>query len=500
MTSFPTYSYYIRPDDLREDVIRKIATAEETRILLVFPARMRLHLRVLDLVLLRREAEHCSRQVAVATRNPLIRAQAQEAGIPSFATVARARRQMWAMKGKLLPGKFPEDGKRIPKAASPEQKRYFPALDHRRWWEWGAFAAACLLLFFLVVFLSSRAEIMVHPAVGVQSISLTFTGSPKVLSADLSGHLPVREITLILDQEGSGTSSGTIDFPEEFAQGEVRLINLRDDSIDVPAGLLLQTTGTPPVQFQTLDAITLSSGEESAQIVAVQAVEPGESGNVSAGSVQAVTGILGADLSVSNPEAISGGVTRTVLSPTQNDVDDLRQQLLVDLLPQAREAFAADLDIEHDWLVPTSVNMNEIISEEVTPNPGETADRFYLTLRVRYTAWMVSTSDLETTALQLLTASLDPGQTSIPGTLEITPSAEPRLVNGEVRWNLMLRQSIQPSIDPAFLHAFTGKPDALLADWMHDHGDPYGEVNIVHHPAWWFLLPAFPSRMQLVVQ
>ncbi|NSW54341.1 MAG: baseplate J/gp47 family protein [Anaerolineae bacterium] len=500
MASFATSVYYIRPQDLREDLIRAILTADESRVLLVFPSRMRVRLSGLDLVLIRRQAERSGRGVAVATRSPMIGSLASDAGYPVYPTAARARRQEWPQAAlPRTPLAFPAFHAAGLPVDLPPRPRQFPTIYNRAVWEWAVFALSVFSLVVLIVFLFSRAEVVLIPQTRTQTLEITFIGDPTVIQADLGGSLPVNEMNVILDGEFQSESTGRMALPDAHATGDVRLTNLGDDILDVPAGTIVRTLGNPPIQFQTLEPIALPPGEDQAVLTAVEAILAGEDGNVAAGTIVAVSGIMGAELSVTNPEPTRGGTIRRVSTPTQADVELARAELLSNLAGLAQASFS-DLETGYDFLLPATIRVDEIIAEELLPTPGEIAESFYLSARVRFTAWVVSTREVEGVAQQLLDANLAAGEEAVPGSLVILPVDDPLVEDESVTWTLTLQQQVREAIDPVFVKEFTSRLGSRMGDWLVDTYELVREPSIQHAPAWWPWMPPFPGRIVVVIQ
>lgn len=77
------------------------------------------------------------------------------------------------------------------------------------------------------------------------------------------------------------------------------------DGTVIPVGTQFATNDTEPVYFETVADATVVGGSVS---IAVQAVEAGATGNVAAGTITVPVGDLASVITVTNPEAATGGV------------------------------------------------------------------------------------------------------------------------------------------------------------------------------------------------
>jgi hypothetical protein len=257
------------------------------------------------------------------------------------------------------------------------------------------------------------------------------------------------------------------------------------------------TLDTPPVQFTTTTAIQMDADAEPL-LVSIKAVEPGKASNVAAEAIQAVVGEFGAAVQVINPQATIGGANRRVTTPTQSDVNNLREALLQTLQETAQNNFAAQLT-ESQTLVADSIIIDEVITEEVVPTPGETAEVFNLSLRVRFRALLVDTTDLIWPAQQLLTASLPKNQTLVENSLEILPVSEPVLDGDVVSWEVFLHQKSLPVLTQKTLKPFAGGTKIALIQWLEDTYSVTQPVTIQTKPINAFWLPPFYERMEQII-
>jgi baseplate J-like protein len=154
--------------------------------------------------------------------------------------------------------------------------------------------------------------------------------------------IPSEVLTHTASASDQGPVTGTIKEGNQAATGTVIFSNKGSQSIDIPTGTVISTSGAVAVQFvTTADALVQPDSSGSPQLVVpVQAQNPGESGNVAAGSISiippdSITKIAQYDqipstsviLTVTNPNSTTGGGAVNVQSVAGNDVQSLTQKL-----------------------------------------------------------------------------------------------------------------------------------------------------------------------------
>lgn len=505
MPSFPTNVLYLHAGDRREDILRQLAIARaEQRVLLVFPARPISRLNLLDFQLLARQAERTSIALAIATRSPMLRTQAENAGLLVFSTITKARQHSWQKPDHekqerqsflITPGRIKP---RFMLPAASWATTQFRSHPHA-WWEWVVFIFAIAAMLGVILYLSSSARITIPLRKETQSLQVTFIGKPEVLSANLTGQFPVHDLNLILEAKGSAPATGRLDTPQDYAHGTVSIRNLTTTPLTVPRGLVVATLGESPVRFETTREITLPANAAEASEVSIRAILPGTQGNVSANAIQAIEGSLGASLAVSNGSPLFGGTDIRTATPTDNDIHLLKTALLNQLEQQAKQDFIAQLNPGSEFLVEESVTRSEIIVEEIIAQTGSSMDEFTLSLRVRYTVSMVSTDDLTNIAEQLLSMNLPSLKIPLENTIRIDPAASPVMQNDEVVWDVILQQQVYDQLDPEMLTVFAGKPRAHLLQWMDTHLSLSGKPTIISTPRGWLWMPIFIKNMEIIL-
>jgi hypothetical protein len=501
---------YIVQLETHDDIISaqdKISWSKARRVLLVWPRRGKVLQRQVDLLLLLRHAQKLGAQIAVITNSGMVKTHARELGIPVFRNTAQAQKSNWL---RLHTRRRLPIGPRTP--ADPvvlRQQRETLQLKPRenRWLQMGAFVAGIFAFLILVLFFAPGAAVELNPAQKIQSLTIAVWASPEIRTANPSGGLPARPVSVEVEGRDQVNSTGEVWIADKTAQGKIVLTNLTDQAVDVPAGSVVMTTQEPVARFITLEAASLLPGVGEQQTVGIQAVTPGLIGNVSAGSIQALEGQAGLRLAVSNPEATSGGSDRRGPAPNAGDARRLREKLLADLKITALEEIQGRLQSEQRLLV-NSLRVKEIIEETREPQENIPADMLQLTMRVEFEAWIIDAADLQLVAQAALNATLEKGFQPMPDSLRYTFTAEPTLEETAgstesftARGALKIDQIVEAVvIKDKTVEAIRGQTVADAQRILQSQillADP---PNIQMYPEWWSRLPFLPFRIVVVKQ
>ncbi|MEN8173003.1 MAG: baseplate J/gp47 family protein, partial [Chloroflexota bacterium] len=406
----------------------KMSWGNPARILLVWPARGRVLDTQLDLILLRRYAAERGAQLALITRDAEVRHHAGNLGIPVYNHIRKAEQSHWRSK-------------RPSSRQQPSTIKRLSALDWREGDQpdlegmhqdanptspaWivnpkvriTAFALGVLAVMAIAALLLPSAEIQLSPKIQQQRITIPLTASPEIEVVNLSGELPLRWHSVIVEGRAQIDSSGSIAIPDQYASGEVLFTNLSDRQIRIPAGTTISTTGGTPIRFMTTEDAVLAANVQDIT-VPIQATTPGSEGNVPAGKIIAIDGELGLNLTVHNPGDTVGGSDRIAPAPNQNDYQNIFDSLFQTL--QATAAEEIEAGITRDIFPLSAAPIHSYTIEEVyTPEIPEPADQLHLILQAAFQIPTVSRSELEFLGRSALETNLTPGQTSIPETFTI---------------------------------------------------------------------------------
>lgn len=483
----------------------KLGWVQTQRVLLVWPPRGEAQplSRRLDLVLLHRHAHRLGAQIALITRDGMVREHAAELGLPVFDTVEATRRMRWRSRAPRLP---------------PERRR--PPLDRaglrataapRRWSPWLTWPLRTLVfllgaagLLALLAALVPAAVITLTPAAQPLTVTTVITAHPDQPAVDLAGaRIPARRIRVEVQDTRLTPTTGSIEVPAAPATGQVVFTNLIGTAGTLPAGTSLRTTSGTSVRFLTLAPAPVEARLGAAVTVLVRAADPGPAGNVAAGQINAIDGPLGAQFAVTNPQPTRGGTLAQRAAVAQADRDRLRAELGQDLQASAQAAIEAQLQ-PGEFLATPTVTVTQVLAESFDRAVGEPADALNLTLRLAASGWAIQASDAQAVAAWQLRAQAPADSTLTDAQLRFTRAPAVTATAEGVAVTLTAAGASAPRIDPEQARRLVlGRPLSQAVQALAASLPLAAPPQITLAPEWygrWFpYLPWLGLRIDVVV-
>ena len=475
----------------------KLSWRQASRVLLVWPKRSQVLSRRLDLVLLLRHSQALGIQLALVTEDPDVRYYAQELGISFFNSSIQAQRARWKrpLRPKILrdpldPVEHLQRRQRLlerPQVVTSENLTPARRLVF--------FTLGVLAVLSIATALFPTAQIELDPQVSKQEIRLEVRALPGVERASLSGLLPLRTVSVIVEGRDSLPTSGQMSLPDGYASGEVTFTNLTDRPVSVP-GQLIVTSPRSDSRFATQRAGQVPAGSGETLVLPVQALLPGSRSNLPAGSLTAIQGQLGTSLAVNNPSPTSGGSQAPAPAATRLDRSRLYDRLNETLQKRAEEQIQAEIR-PGDVLLTEGVEITRTLENTLEPAEGEPASQLELLLRLEFHAPVVSAQDLETLANAVLDANLPAGFTPLESTLEVENLGEATLDDGgAAHWQVRLRRDIVARLPAAqAINISLGRTPAQARSRLSATLPLSSPPDIQVNPAWWPRLPLLPFRI-----
>lgn len=466
----------------------KMIWSQTTRILLVWPGRGQVLRRYLDLVLLLRRSQTMGAQLALVTRDPVVRYHAGQLGIPVFKNVHQAREAHWRQPKRRAPQ--PLQYRSRPPAPQRARTPNGPLTVRLSFFSLGSLAVLALIAVLL-----PSARITLTPETSEQEIILAVQANAATERVNLSGIVPLHTTSVTVGARDSLATSGTTSLPDRAAAGRVQFTNLTGRPVTAPAGTVV-TTRNATVRFATTRAGQAPAGPGERVTLPVIALTPGSAGNLPAESIQAIEGQLGVALAVTNLEPTTGGSEISSPAPTQLDRTRLQARLLQSLKETALDEIRLSL-APGDLLLSSAPMQVHKIEATYDPPGSEPASELFLSLRLEVETQIVLAEDLYTLASAILEANLPQGYSALPETLKVDHLSEPVMVtDSSARWNLRARRAIQAQLEEMeavqiALGLAVPEAEQRLAASLRLEGTP--QVTLA--PAWWPRLPIFPFRV-----
>lgn len=479
----------------------KMGWGQTGRILLIWPERGQALNRQLDLVLLQRHSQALGAQLALVVSDPQVRAHAGELAIPVFKNLGQAQRGQWRVERRRRAPRRPV----IQRPEGPPQDLRASRIDIQpatpTWTErielrLGFFSLGVLAVLALAAALLPGARLTLQPQTRLQTLTLQVRADPDLLANNLSGAVPARELRVVVEGRDTLASEGIMRVPENLATGEVVYTNLTDRAIPVPIGSVMRTPGDDPQRFTTTRAGTVPAGIGQTLTLPVRASQAGEAGNLPAGSLVAIEGPLGLDLTATNPQPTRGGSSRQAATPTAFN----RRQLFERLEEELRATALIEVQDQlqpGDLLFASTITLTQVLEQTYEPPTPQPSDTLNLSLRVEYQVLSAAHSDLQALAISLLDASLPQGYAPQPETLNIEDLSAPQTgSDNTVSWRVRLERQVRAQIAPSQAIALAlGMTPRQAAERLSAGLPLQNAPQIALAPDWWPRLPLLPFRI-----
>ncbi|MEZ4674288.1 MAG: baseplate J/gp47 family protein [Caldilineaceae bacterium] len=475
--------------------------------------------------LLQRQAQIQLCHLGIITRNPAVRAAAEQVGVPVFVYPEEALRDNWRMS-PMLPLVHP----RRPELALPEtprwrreritaretlpsqyrarQKRIRAEETYRRplpgWLRlagnlfMGGVMATALILFTLYVI--PAATITLVPGREPISVTVQLVANPLLDVPDLEiNQLPARLVETNVDESGTIRTSGTRQKSTDLAAGRVTFTNLGTSPVRVPAGTVVSTGTGTAVNFRTTTDADVPAGRGQRADASIEAMEPGIQGNVRANTINTVNGGLRVRVSVSNQGGTGGGGSQLVPIATQQDRDQLLTQVQAQIKAEAYTQLQGLLD-EGEWLSPESIQLITLSTPSFSAFNDEEADELSLTLRQLVRGVAVDEAVLRDALVQTAQDAIPPDAKLVASSVVAQRAPGVDFLLGTVQFTMTVNAEYVIPIDPVEVRsAIAGlTPDAAIA--LVQQRWPMARVpEIYRDPEWFTTLPAIGNRIQVRV-
>lgn len=474
----------------------RMSWAKTPRIILVWPHKGRVDVRPLDLTLLRRHAETLGAQLAIVTHEGGMRAAARQQGIAAFRTTTQAQRKTWPENAPARPQRrAPRPDLRALRTGLP----WLTVSDYSRAERIIIFAVGVLAVLIVLLTLLPSAQVRITPVEQTQEVIIPVSAAPANATVSLAGGVPAREIAVILEKTASVKSSGQLSQPVGRASGVVVLANLTENEVSVPAGSVVLNRTGPAVRFATTGAVKVPAGAGKTVEVPVEALQPGEAGNLPAGAIAAFESPLGLSLSVSNPAPTAGGRDKTQPAPTEADRARLRKLILEELQLQAQEQIKGQIQAGDVWF-PSTLELAQTIEETFTPAVGQPGDELSLRLRAEFRAYYAASADLRQLAALTLDSAIPAGfSPKADATLALEPvTAAFTGPDGTTRWQLRASRPILETVDSyRAIMLVRGQSLQRASQLLSDEFSLSQPPSITIQPFFWKWLPFLPSRIEI---
>ncbi len=259
-----------------------------------------------------------------------------------------------------------------------------------------------------------RLAVAVTPATKTLTKELTVTLSQtatEVNEKDLI--LPAKPVTETVEVSDVTQATGEKNVGDK-AKGKVKLVNKTTEDKTLSEGTKLITDDSKSLEFKipatvTIPAATVTDeGDQETKTfgtkeITVEAVEPGEEGNVPKDTKFKVDGVSADEVAAVSLEDFSGGTSKTATIVTEDDLKRLEKRLLEEANKQAEEKFNQSQTATMLFSPPTS---QKVLKKEASHKVGEETDEVKLGLTVEVQALSFTKDDLLTLVKNAFAADL----------------------------------------------------------------------------------------------
>ncbi len=500
ITSVKTQIIQLEVHDDTLSVRDKMDWSQTPRVLLIWPERGKVLRSRLDLILLERYCSSQGSQLALLSKDPEVIYQAGKAGIPVFQSRKEAQLQPW---GKSYREFQRQDLQRYKTEHPPPENlhREHPPIRKKLpiWARIPIFTLGVVAVLAIAATLLPSAKIIIQPELRGRRLVVPFQAQIGEGQIGISGIVPGRALDIVVSDQLSRLTTGTISIPSQYSRGRVVFTNLGEESISIPENTVLSTGGDDPVLFQTLESAKTAPGAEEQTQVQIEALYPGAVGNVAEGRIREINLAEGAELSVTNPKPTSGGTDILIPAPDEGDRQLLSRELNLLLKEKARKQVELTLDPD-DILLSRDWDDFEILTENYTPEENYPGDTLWLERTIEYRVYFAAVQDLEALAKELVLAQYQ-GGSYLPHLESITLKnlSEPVEDQGQnYSWQIEITWEDSRAIDdqdiiPWIAGKNIGEAGLILQERLGLEKAP----EIILQPSWWPNVPILPFRIQI---
>lgn len=491
----------LEPDDSSAAVRERVKGAEGRRLVMVVPQNCPGLDSLVDLKLLARQVVASDKEVALVTRDRVVKEWAGGLGFRTFASVKSAQRAKW--KGSPAGARASLGvavGERLPGRAISVRARSDTLGVGERVVLSVAFVAMLVFASLILIVIGPSATVILEPATYPISTSFTVTADPDLESVDfVSLRVPARVVEMELVGNDRIPTTAVRGEPDAKAKGEVVFTNRAPQATTVLSDTIVTTSAGTTIRFRTTDPVDLPAGVGIRARAPIEAIEPGPRGNVAAYSINRVEGPMDRQVNVINVAPTQGGGMSEVRYVTNADKEQLRESSVQRLREEGYDALAAELTGEE--FLPLESVMTFVLSETYDKFPDEVADSLGLHMRALVRGTVIDREDVEALGWRMLQFEVrdgfqllsdeaeyrieEIGDVDYDGTLTFQGRAE------GVSWVEIEELEVRAGV--------RGKSVTSAEEYLARHLSLVREPSVRVSPAWWGRVPWLPFRISVVV-
>jgi len=492
IASMKTQVIHIESYDNLPSIQDKISNAEAFRLILVDNPSVDFILKKSSFVQLIRTCSSLGIQLGIVSKRYQVSALCDEYGVTVFEDLTSAQYKNWSENHvPKLDDKHNRKRVRLEKPADVIQKSENPII------RWVSFWFAIIAVIIILISVIPSATIVIDTPDIPDAVSFPIRLNANTTVVSITSGVPVISIErtdeIVLTESVSETSL----MPVGFAKGEVIYTNLTNITGTIPAGTILSTLGDTPILFVTTND-TIIEGKKGFQAIgSAIAVEPGESGNVSAGDIQQIQAILPFQVQVSNPQNFTGGTSEDIKTPGVKDRNLVKAKALTALEERIISSISDD-NAGEIVILPSTYQLVKVLSEEYYPSAGEPGNTITLHLKISAQVDGIRNNDLVLYFSDLAKLNLSNEITTRIDQESIRVDCTSDISSEDLHCNVTGERILSRKIDSGTIKRLVmGKIPSHAVTAIQAYFPDVSTVQIDTKPEGWFIIPLASFRINV---
>jgi hypothetical protein len=474
----------------------KILWSQSNRILLVASPHTKLLQRRIDLILLKRHANRLGAQLAFVTFQTETIEIAKDLKIPVFSSIRKAQYENWhADQRTKNDGILKETHKRIrrtPDSRNNHTENKNPRLSFL------IFFIGATVPIILALCLAPTARITIPDDVEFQREDMLLSVSSQ--PGGTSFILQPRILSETIEESITSTATGKIAISDQAATGTVHFTNLTENAILIPKGTIVRTDEQVITEFFSTEDAFVAGGAGKTADCLVQAVIPGEGGNIASQIIRLVQGPLSTEIKVTNLQPMVGGTVMEINAVSQQDLTNARSQLDIKLAQSALQAFQ-EKTTENNQLLTSTLSMQSRI-ESITPGLDQPADFFVYSVKSTFTIWFYSKDELIDLVNTMMDQTLEAGYSADPDSIQFSQINQ--IINKtdkSIELHFEVERETQKDLINAILNLdLAGLTKSEAVSQIEKKVGIENTPRVETVPSWWLWMPLLPARISIGYQ
>ncbi|MDD3679170.1 MAG: hypothetical protein PHT36_02930 [Patescibacteria group bacterium] len=512
---------YLEKDDEITSVVDKLKSARGIILDIVIPKEAIMLQSVINLKLLKRQAEALGKEITIVTQDKVGTKLAEQIGIPVVAKEGQTPKEV-SISESEKPEYSEEDIEMVEKEKPSEEEsdsaikkvKDEPADENpkkakksggwlKRHWR-GALLAGGFGLIALAVaayIFVPLANIQIRLAAENKKVDISFTADKTAESPDAAaGLIPAREIAEELEKTETIKATGEKDVGEK-ASGKVKICNKEDsDSFTLAAGSRLLDSSNLVYKTQTnvlVPGASVSGGtalEECSVEVLIKADLAGEKYNKSSVGVGFSLPALTGQYRAESTTEISGGSSRKVKYVTAGDVasakDSVAKAVESEIEGKINEGIQGEILLE-------GAMETKVLSSSSSVSVGSETEEFKYTVKAKSIALLISEENLKSLAEERLRQEIGSTKEIVEADSLITSTKLTKIDTELGKFEAVLAGEAYIAtriVEEDLRNSINGDPEAVAIDYLNQI-EGIESVEIKFFPSFYKRVPRINSHI-----